>query len=224
MTTSESLTAHFKELHAERVRTLDPVKLEKNIRTRADLVASFDPAKIAQVGDVLDPVDLTLSDGTRTSLDALLEDGATLLIFFRSAGCPACNLALPYYDRQVRPALDKVGIRLVAVSPQLPERGLSEIKIRHGLGFPIASDRDNVLARRLGITYAKDEVPQGVQTPGWTGDFTGTGTAELPQPAVVLIDQDRTIRFIDVSPDWLVRTEAPAILAAAELSSAPASA
>jgi peroxiredoxin len=40
------------------------------------------------------------------------------------------------------------------------------------------------------------------------------GTAELPQPAVIIVDQDRVVRFVDVSPDWLRRTEAPEILEA----------
>jgi len=224
MTAPESLTTQFEKLHAERVRTLDPKKLAKNVATRAALVAAFDPAKIAKVGEILEPLDLTQSDGRSISLDALVADGPALLIFFRSAGCPACNLALPYYDRQVRPGLEKRGIKLVAISPHLPERGLGEIKIRHGLGFTLVCDRNNRLGRRIGITYAKNEIPKGDLVPGWTGEFTGTGTAELPQPSVILIDRDRTIRFVEVSPDWLVRTEAPAIFSAVDQFQAEAAA
>jgi len=36
----------------------------------------------------------------------------------------------------------------------------------------------------------------------------------LPMPAAIVIGQDRVVRFADVSPDWLVRTEAPEILTA----------
>jgi hypothetical protein len=43
--------------------------------------------------------------------------------------------------------------------------------------------------------------------------ITGTGTWELLMRSVVLVDRDRTARFGDVSPDWLVRTEAETILA-----------
>jgi hypothetical protein len=60
---------------------------------------------------------------------------------------------------------------------------------------------------------------------GHIGDVTGTGTWELPKPAVLVIDGDRVVRFVDVSPDWLVRTEAGPIIAAVEaLSPAGASA
>jgi peroxiredoxin len=137
-----------------------------------------------------------------------------VLIFFRFAGCPACNLALPYYDRQLLPHLAAAGIPLVAVSPHLPDKGLGDIRTRHALGFPVAADRDNRLGRRFGITFSRGEVPAGQPTPGWIGELTGTGTAELPQPAVLIIDADRIVRFVSISPDWLVRTEAPEILAA----------
>ena len=51
---------------------------------------------------------------------------------------------------------------------------------------------------------------------GFIGDTTGTGTWELPQPTVVIIDRDGVVAFADVSPDWLVRTEAEPILVAAK--------
>jgi len=46
------------------------------------------------------------------------------------------------------------------------------------------------------------------------GDVTGTGTWELPQPAAIVIGQDRLVHFAEVSPDWMVRTEAEPILEA----------
>jgi len=210
----ESLTAQFEALHAERVRTWDPAQLARNVGQRRQLVENFDPAQAVQVGDRVAPFELAESRGGTLTLDALVADGPAVLIFFRYAGCPACNLALPYYDRQLRPALDAAGIPLVAISPHLPERGLDAIRARHDLGFPVAADRDNALGRRFGITFSRGEVPAGQPTPGWIGELTGTGTAEFPQPAVILIDAGHIVRFVDISPDWLMRTEAPAILAA----------
>ena len=213
-TVTESLTAQFEALHAERVRSWEPAQLAKNVNQRKKLVETFDPAKVVQVGDHVAPFELADSRGGTLTLDALVADGPAVLIFFRYAGCPACNLALPYYDRQLRPALAAAGIRIVAISPHLPQKGLDDIRARHDLSFPVAADRDNVLGRRFGITFSRGEVPAGQPTPGWIGELTGTGTAEFPQPTVILIDSDHIVRFVDVSPDWLVRTEASAILAA----------
>lgn len=210
----ESLTGQFETLHAERVRTWEPTKLARNIEQRRKLVGDFDPAKVVKVGDSVAPFELLDSAGGTITLEALTAKGPAILIFFRYAGCPACNIALPYYDRQLRPALAEAGIELVAVSPQLPER-VGEIRTRHDLGFRVASDPHNRLGRRFGITFGADNVPEA-PTLGWIGELTGTGTGELPQPAVILIDSDRTVRFVSVSPDWLARTEAPEILAAVE--------
>jgi peroxiredoxin len=211
----ESLTAQFEALHAERLRTWDPAKLAKNVNQRRHLVETFDPAKVVKPGDTVEPFELLDSEGGTLTLDELVAHGPTALIFFRFAGCPACNLALPYYERQLWPALQAAGISLVAVSPHLPEQGLGEIKARHDLSFKVAADRDNALGRRFGITFSRGEVPEGQPSPGWIGELTGTGTTEFPQPAVIIIDQDRTVRFASISPDWLIRTEAPEILAAA---------
>ena len=216
MSQPESLTAQFEALHAERERTWEPDKLAKNVGQRRALVAAFDPAKIAQIGETIEPFTLTDPDGATVSLDDLTARGPAVLVFFRFAGCPACNLALPYYDRQLRPALEKAGVELVAVSPHLPEKGLGDIRARHNLAFRVLNDRDNALGRRLGITFSRGEVPAGQPSPGWIGELTGTGTAELPQASVLVLDRGRVVRFLDVSPDWLVRTEAPAVLAAIE--------
>jgi peroxiredoxin len=133
----------------------------------------------------------------------------------RFAGCPACNIALPYYQRRLHPELKALGATLAAVSPQVPHR-LVEIKRRHGLDFAVASDVDNALGRRFGILYTADEASQAAARAqgSFIGDVTGTGTWELPMPAVIVIGQDRQVRFADVSPDWLVRTEAGPVLEA----------
>lgn len=212
MMAQESLTEQFEALHAERVRTWKPEQLAKNVDRRARLVADFDPSTVVQVEDTVEPFELLDADGVSLALDDLVAEGPTVLIFFRFAGCPACNLALPYYDRQLWPELTKAGLSLVAISPHLPEKGLGAIRERHGLRYTVASDRGNQLARRFGLTFDRDLVPEGQPSPGWIGELTGTGTAELPQPTVIIIDQDRVARFVDVSPDWLLRTEAPVIL------------
>ncbi|RVT93062.1 peroxiredoxin-like family protein [Sphingomonas crocodyli] len=210
----QSLTAQFDALHAERERTWDAAKLARNVAQRQALVDAFDPAKVVRPGDRVTPFTLDLSTGGTVTLDDLTADGPVALVFFRFAGCPACNIALPHYDRTLAPVLRAAGIRLVAVSPHLPEHGLDAIRQRHDLSYAVASDRNNALAKQLGIAFVPlDNAPP----PGggeWIGSLTGTGTGELPQPAIVLIDRSHVVRFVDVSPDWLRRTEADVVAAA----------
>ena len=210
---SESLRQLLADLHAERVRTWDPAKLQVNIDQRRELVEAFDPASVISEGSVLPPFTLLDVEGGEITRETLLAEGPAVLIFFRFAGCPACNIALPYYQRNLWPKLERAGIRLVAISPQVPER-LVEISQRHSLGFTVASDPGNSLARQLGIIYEANAAVRAAGTGrGWIGEIVGTGTWELPQPATILVEPDATISFVDVSPDWLVRTEAEAVLA-----------
>ena len=72
---------------------------------------------------------------------------------------------------------------------------------------------DNQLAREFGILYTFDEASQksSLANGKTIGDVTGTGTWELPQPTAVVIDKGGVVRFADVHPDWLLRTEAEPI-------------
>jgi cytochrome oxidase Cu insertion factor (SCO1/SenC/PrrC family) len=117
-----SLKARLTALHEERVRTWDPAKLQINIDQRRELVEAFDASRIARVGDEAPPFALLDTQGGTITRDALTATGPAVLIFFRFAGCPACNIALPYYQETLWPELQARGIPLVAVSPQVPER------------------------------------------------------------------------------------------------------
>ena len=209
----ESLRQLFADLQAQRVRTMPPSELQINVNQRRLLEETADRDRFVKAGDVLEPFSLPEVDGGVVTLDGILANGPAVLIFFRFAGCPACNIALPYYQRQLAPELQELGFTVVAISPQVPER-LVEIKRRHSFDFPVVSGIGNALARKLGILYSYDQpsrelaLSKGVDM----GQVTGTGTSELPMPTVVLVDRDRTVRFADVSPDWLVRTEAETII------------
>ncbi|MDV7211249.1 peroxiredoxin-like family protein [Azotobacter beijerinckii] len=214
---SESLNRLLAELHAERERTWDPAALQVNVDQRRRLVEEARPERFVKAGDRVEPFELLKVEGGRLTLDALVADGPAVLVFFRFAGCPACNIAIPYYQRNLQPTLHDWGVPLVAVSPQVPER-LGEIKSRHGLTLEVASDKDNALGRRFGILYEFDEPSRRASLakgPG-IGAVTGTGTWELPQPAVIVIGRDRRVHFAEVSPDWLVRTEADPLLEAVQ--------
>lgn len=210
-----NLKERLADLHAERERTWDPAALKINIDQRRTLVETADPSKWVKVGDRLAPFSLRDVEGGELPLERLIDRGPAVLVFFRFAGCPACDIALPYYEETLAPGLRDLSATLVAVSPQVPER-LVEIKARHNLSFKVASDPNNELGRRLGILYKADQATQAAQRArgAFIGETTGTGTWELPQPALVVIDHERVVRFAEVSPDWLVRTEAEPILAA----------
>jgi peroxiredoxin len=215
MTTHVTVKELLADLHAERVATWPAADLQVNIDQRAELVDRFDPSATAQPGDVLAPYSFENTRGGQIRLDDLVATGPAVLVFFRFAGCPACNVALPYYRDHLAPGLEELGVNLAAVSPQVPER-LVEIVERHDLPFTVASDTGNALGRRLGITFTTNDASRryarakGADLPA----IVGTGTWELPQPTAVLLDRGRIVRWIEVTPDWMARTDAEPILAA----------
>jgi len=210
---AESVCKLLADLHAERMRTWAPEALAYNINQRRHLVETADRAGFIKPGDRIVPFTLAVAGGGSVALEEVLRDGPAVLIFFRFAGCPACNLALPYYQRNLYPALRDLGATLIAISPQIPER-LVEIRDRHALEFTVASDRDNALGHRFGIVFTADgPSQQAMREKGVSlGDITGTGTWDLPMPAVIVVAQDGSVAFADISPDWLVRTEADPVL------------
>lgn len=212
---TESVNQLLANLHAERVATWRPEVLRINIEQRQLLVDTENPDEYIKVGAVIDSFSVPNVDGGVIELDPLLARGPVVVVFFRFAGCPACNIAVPYYQRALWPALRELGATLLALSPQIPDKLLA-IKQKHGLEFLVGSDLHNDLGRRLGILYSYDEASKRAALSRNTpiGDVTGTGTWELPKPAVLVIGTDRVVRFVDVSPDWLVRTEAAPIIEA----------
>jgi hypothetical protein len=95
----------------------------------------------------------------------------------------------------LHPGITAAGASLVAISPQVPQR-LREIKERHHLGFPVASDTGNALGQKFGIVFTASAesqarvLAQGVNMP----DIIGTGTWDLPMPAAIVIDRNRVVR------------------------------
>jgi peroxiredoxin len=201
------------DLHAYRLQTMAKEDLQVNIDQRQLLEDTADRAAFVRAGDIVEAFSLPEVHGGTVELESLLATGPVVLLFFRYAGCPACNIALRHYQAELYPALAGMGATLVAVSPQVPGK-LAAIKDRFGFGFPVASDPGSGLARRFGITFTASAAAQAHARArgGDLGEVLGTGTWELPMPTVVVVDRDRVVRFAEVSPDWLVRTEAQTVI------------
>jgi peroxiredoxin len=221
---AESLNQSLANLHAERVATWRPEDLAVNVEQRKRLVDTENKDEYVKVGDVIPSFSVPGIDGNLIEFDELTTRGPVVLIFFRFAGCPACNIALPYYQRTLWPALRELGATLLALSPQVPDRLLA-IKQKQGLEFLVGSDLNNELGRRFGILYSYDEPSKqaALARNSFIGEVTGTGTWELPKPAVLVVGADRVVRFVEVSPDWLVRTEAGPIIEAVRAANTAAS-
>ncbi|NII41201.1 peroxiredoxin [Curtobacterium flaccumfaciens] len=182
---------------------------------QADLREAGVPTGAADVGTQVPDAALLTPSGASTSLATEVGGEPAVIVFYRGAWCPYCNLTLRTYQQDLLPELEARGVRLLAISPQTPEG--SELAIANGeLAFPVLSDPGNALAAALGIVTAPSSPAREAHTAlGFdVADSNADDTAGIPFPSVFLVDGDRVVRFADVHVDYTTRTEVPEILAA----------
>ena len=214
-TTSTAVTVqdYLDQLQAERNAEWSQDRLATHNDFRQSLEDKADRDRFVKVGDTVASFDLDEADGGRVVLSELLADGPVVLLFFRFEGCPACNAAFRGYQETLAGPLSELGANLVAISPQAADR-LGAIKRRHGLDFLVASDPEAALIEAFGIGFAPDEQGRAESIAAGTdwGAILGTGNWTLPYPTAVVIGRDAVVRFADVHPNWMIRTQAATIL------------
>lgn len=145
-------------------------------------------------------------DGKPVRLSAILAKGPVVLVFYRGAWCPYCNLQLNTYQKALSRFKAK-GAVLVAVSPQLPEKGEEIIK-KNQLAFPVLSDRGLAVARSYGLVF---KAPANYT---FLPEFNGDASGELPLASTFVIGRDRKILKAFGDPDYKKRASVEELLAA----------
>lgn len=173
------------------------------------------PTDAIAVGAKLSSFLLSDELGGPVTVDQLVARGPAVMVFYRGGWCPYCNLALRTYQQELVPQLGAFGATLVAISPQTPDQSMSTAE-KDGLEFEVLSDRDSRLARRIGIAFEQpEEVLTAQRRLGLDlAAVNAQGGTWLPMPTVLIVDRDRTVRFIDVQPDYTDRTEVSEIVSA----------
>jgi peroxiredoxin len=155
--------------------------------------------------------------GAATSLAQVRAGRPAVVVFYRGAWCPYCNIALRTYQAELAPALADRGFAMIAVSPQKPDGSLSTAEANE-LTYAVVSDPGNQLASALGIlTEPSPEAAAAAQKVGLdVAEHNADGGLTLPMPTTVVVDATGVIRWIDVHPNYATRSEVPDILAAVD--------
>jgi peroxiredoxin len=192
-----------------------PAEVKSAFAREQTALASFEPVGIIDVGESLPDSDLLDPHGQATTLQAALDGRRGVLVFYRGAWCPYCNIALNAYQAELLGELDRRGVALLAVSPQAPDGSLS-MQEKNDLSFAVLSDPGNRLARSVGILTAPSQEARAAQLQlGLDLEAVNAdGTTAIPMPTVLILDPDLTVRWVDVHPDYTTRSEAAEILAA----------
>lgn len=173
------------------------------------------PAGIAVPGQPMPDGKLLDVNGQPTTLAEARAGRPAVVVFYRGAWCPYCDIALRTYQAQLVPELTGQGVPLIAVSPQTPDGSLSTQQAKD-LTFTVLSDPGSQIAGQLGILTGPTEAVARAQAQLGL-DLTqvnADGTRGLPMPSVVIVDAAGVIRWIDVHPNYATRTEPADILSA----------
>lgn len=190
-----------------------------------DLTTAGTPAGVIAVGDALPDAHLVTAAGGAVTLIDALDGRPAVIVFYRGAWCPYCNITLRAYQQDLLPALRERGVDLVAISPQTPEG--STTSIGNGeLEFTVLSDPATTLIRALGIATEPSAAAQAAHTDlGFAvADFNADATPAIPYPTVLVVDGGGIVRFVDVHVDYTTRTEVADVLTAVDALAVPAGA
>lgn len=119
-------------------------------REQGALVAGGVPSRLFPLGSPIPDAKLFDAGGAQTTLYDEIAARPAIIVLYRGAWCPYCNLTLRTYQQQLLPRLLARGAVLIAVSPQKPDDSLS-MREKNALQFPVLSDPGNSIAEGLGV-------------------------------------------------------------------------
>ena len=194
-----------------------PPALQEASRKGIDEVAASGILKTAlNVGGTCPAFTLGDAKGQQVSSAALLARGPMVIVFYRGAWCPYCNIYLHAWKAYL-PRLAEQGATLVAISGETPDRSAAMAQ-KTEAAFAVLSDPGYAVSRKFGVVY---QVPAGVAEAmkGRGLDlagYYGTGKAELPLSATYVVGQDGKVVYAFLDADYRKRAEPAEVLAAVE--------
>ncbi len=182
------------------------------------VVSRLEAAKIGvhapQAGDPVPTVSFVDADSKTININELFADQPLILLFYRGGWCPFCDLTLRAFDK-IHEQIEAAGARLVAVSPQTVAETKNTGSSR-ALSFELASDPHNAAAKSFGVAWTLTE-PERELYKAFNSDlerYNNDQDWELPAPAVFIINQQGTVVWSKVNPDYTTRAEPAEVLAA----------
>jgi thioredoxin-dependent peroxiredoxin len=101
-----------------------------------------------KVGDRVDDFELPDQTGTPRRLSTLLQDGPVVLFFYPAAMTPGCTKESCHF-RDLKGEFDAVGAQRVGISADTVEKQ-HQFSDKHQFDYPLLSDGDRVVAKKLG--------------------------------------------------------------------------
>jgi peroxiredoxin len=213
---SQTDTRSLREIYAERrelIAKYVPAEIQA-IHTRAveELKRSGAAERALQPGNSAPEFELPDHHGKLVRSPELLRLGRLVICFFRGRWCPFCVGQMEAMNAIV-PQLQELHASLVAISPQTVHQSYL-MADQHKLHFPLLSDAGNKVAQQFGLVYRVPEYQQEIYRRVFVNlpFVNGEDSWDLPISATYLLDNDHTVIYSAVSPDYTDRPEPSGIV------------
>lgn len=206
--------------------TIEARKAEFRVKASPEKIAAYAEgieavvrAKIVegavQVGDQAPEFSLPNVRGEQVQLSEQLAEGPVVLTWYRGGWCPYCNIQLAAYQK-ILPQIEELGARLIAVSPELPDKSLSTSE-KSGLRFQVLSDLNLQVAKEYGLVFELTPEVETLYSEFFDiTEYNGEKAAknQLPLAATYVIAEDGTVAWAFLEEDYTKRAEPRDIIAA----------
>jgi len=162
------------------------------------------------IGEKIPNLTLKSVEGQDVSLESLLSEKRTVLVFYRGGWCPYCNLHLAALGEAEKELLD-LDYQIIAISPDAPEN-LKVTGEKDKINYLLLSDSNGKLAQAMGIAFQAPENYKPIISKG----SDGVNSSFLPVPSVFIVNLDKEIEFEYISPDYKHRISNQLLVAVAQ--------
>jgi len=179
----------------------------------AETVATALPDPGLEVGSNAPDFSLRNAFGKKISLYSQLRKGPVILMFYRGAWCPYCNIQLHAMQESL-PAFEKYHAQIIAVTPQLPDKSLEQIK-KDKFPFEILSDVNYEVAKMYNLYFELPAQLHELYKNKFKLDieqYNGKGRTGLPVPGTFVINKSGEIVASFAEHDYMQRMEPTVIL------------
>ena len=156
---------------------------------QADLRAGGVPGGVAAPGDTMPDAQLLDVHGAPTTLAEVVRGRVAVVVLYRGASCPFCNLTLRAYQEDLVPQLSERGHPLASAQPAKARRlTVNAGKERPELCRLVRSGQSD--SHRAGVlTTPSDDVRAAQRTLDVDlSEVNADGTHGIPMPTVVIVD------------------------------------
>ena len=186
---------------------------DRAIMKKADeSLASSLPDPGIKVGEMAPDFTLKNAFGEEINLKQELKKGPVILVFYRGAWCPFCNMHL-HVLQQSLPQFKKYGAQLITITPQTPDKSAEQIG-KDGYPFQVLSDLNSQVMKDYKLYFEiPDDLVSVYRHVGLDIEaFNGKGRNVLPVPGSFVIDKDGIVRAMQARTDYKLRMEPEAII------------